>query len=465
MDGSTIDDALADARLNAFHITILCWCSMLMLFDGYDLVIYGSVLPQLMIDWKLSPVAAGMIGSSALFGMMVGALTLGGSSDRFGRRRVILACLMLFGVAAFGNGFCENTTQFTICRFLTGIGLGGMVPNIVALMTEMSPRGKRNVMVTIMLSFYSVGGVIAALTGKAVTPAFGWQANFLIAGLPLLTLPILMRTLPESATYLLEQGRYTEAAPLLKRLAPDFRGNIESLARPVRGSAVKSAPIRGLELFTHGRVANTLLLWVAFGMCMLMVYGLNTWLPKLMAANGYSIGSSLTFLITLNVGALLGGLSSGWLADRYGGKPTLVLFFVIAAVSIALLGYRQNAVVLNLLLTCAGATTIGTLCIVHAFAAQHYPGSIRSTGVGWAAAAGRLGAIAGPAMGGYLLSQSLPVSFNFAVFAVPGVVAAIAIMLIRVAPAQRSDPSPGQSGLLDEQADRDRHNGISGASQ
>src|SRR5260370_24459501 len=135
-----------------------------------------------------------------------------------------------------------------------------------------------------------------------------------------------------------------------------------------------------------------------------MVYGLSTWLPKLMAANGYSIVSSLTFLITLNVGALLGGLLSGWLADRYGGKPTLILFFVVAAVSVALLGYRQNAVMLDVLLMCAGATTIGTLCIESAFAAQQYPSTIRSTGVGWATAAGRLGAIAGPALGGYLLS-------------------------------------------------------------
>lgn len=421
-------DALYNTRLNSRHLMVMFWCSMLMLFDGYDLVIYGSILPQLMHDWELSPVTAGFIGSSALFGMMVGALTLGSSSDRFGRRRIILLCLVLFGIAAFGNAFCTNTTEFALCRFMTGVGLGGMVPNIVALVTEMSPRIKRNIMVTVMLSFFSVGGVIAALTGKAITPEFGWRANFLIAGIPLLFFPVFYKWLPESISYLISQKRFAQAEPVLRRYAPDFQGSAANLAA-VDDDVVQTR-VRAAELFSHGRLMDTLFLWVAFGMCMLMVYGLNTWLPKLMAANGYSLGSSLAFLITLNIGAVVGGLCSGWLADRHGGKPTLILFFVVAAVSIGLLGYRQSPIVLNILLMAAGATTIGTLCIAHAFAAQLYPAGIRSTGMGWAAAAGRFGAMAGPALGGYLLSQKFAVNFSFLVFAAPGVVAAIAVLLI-----------------------------------
>ncbi|WP_087649605.1 MFS transporter [Caballeronia choica] len=421
-------DALYNTSLNSRHLMVMFWCSMLMLFDGYDLVIYGSILPQLMHDWELSPVTAGFIGSSALFGMMVGALTLGSSSDRFGRRRIVLLCLVVFGIAAFGNAFCTNTTEFAVCRFLTGIGLGGMVPNIVALVTEMAPRSKRNIMVTIMLSFFSVGGVIAALAGKAITPEFGWRANFLIAGLPLLFFPVFYKWLPESISYLISQKRYGQAGPILREYAPDFTGTAASLA--VASEDIGKPRLRTVELFAHGRAVDTLLLWIAFGMCMLMVYGLNTWLPKLMAANGYSLGSSLTFLITLNVGAVVGGLFSGWLADRHGGKPTLILFFAVAAVSIGLLGYKQSPVVLNILLMAAGATTIGTLCIVHAFAAQLYPAAIRSTGVGWAAAAGRFGAVAGPALGGYLLSQKFPINLSFMVFAVPGLVAAVAVLLI-----------------------------------
>ncbi len=431
MKQNIADDVLKDTRVNSFHLMIMFWCSMLMLFDGYDLVIYGSVLPHLMSDWNLTPMTAGFIGSSALFGMMIGALTLGSASDRFGRRRVILACLVFFSVAALANGFSETTTEFAIFRFLTGIGLGGMVPNIVALMTEMAPPSKRNIMVTIMLGFYSVGGVIAAFLGKTLTPEYGWRVNFLIAGLPLLTFPLLYRWLPESISFLVGQNRIAEAEPLLRRYAPHYHGSARSLALAMgeAGDAARER-LRTADLFRDGRAVNTLLLWIAFGMCMLMVYGLNTWLPKLMAANGYSLGSSLSFLVTLNVGAVLGGLFSGWLADRYGGKPTLILFFTVAAISIGLLGYKQSPWVLNLLLVCAGATTIGTLCVAHAFAAQLYPAQIRSTGVGWAAAAGRFGAVSGPALGGYLLSQQFPNTFNFMVFAIPGVVAAVAVLMI-----------------------------------
>ncbi|WP_028221100.1 MFS transporter [Paraburkholderia oxyphila] len=429
MSINIVDSVVEESRVNSFHLMILCWGSMLMLFDGYDLVVYGSVLPTLMTEWKLSAVTAGIIGSSALFGMMIGALTLGSSADRFGRRRLIIACLVVIGLAGLANGFCESPTQFIFCRLFTGIGLGGMIPNIVALMTEMSPRSRRNIMVTAMLSFFSVGGIVAALTSKMITPSFGWRANFFVAALPLFALPILVRWLPESVAFLLSNRMFAEADRLLRKLAPGYNGTAELLASTGSAPSTNHAKSRALRIFEDGRGRNTLLIWIAFGMCMLMVYGLSTWLPKLMTANGYTLGSSLTFLVTLNFGAVIGGLLSGWLADRWGGKGTLILFFGIAAASISLIGYKQTPIVLDILLMLAGATTIGTLCIVHSFASLFYPASIRSTGVGWAAAAGRLGAVAGPALGGYLFSQNLPINVNFVVFAVPGVVAALAIAL------------------------------------
>ncbi|QGZ63610.1 MFS transporter [Paraburkholderia acidisoli] len=431
-------DALYHTVLSPRHLMVMFWCSMLMLFDGYDLVIYGSILPHLMQEWKLSPVTAGFIGSSALFGMMIGALVLGTSADRFGRRRLILVCLVTFGLAALVNGVSTNTTEFTLCRFFTGFGLGGLIPNIVALMNEMAPRNRRNLMVTGMLGFFSVGGVIAAFAGKALTPEFGWRASFFIAGIPLICFPAFFRWLPESISFLVAQKRYPEADALLKKYAPDFMGKASSLVVSSESSDGSGGRFSAMQLFSRNQLTGTLLLWTAFGMCMLMLYGLNTWLPKLMAANGYSMGSSLTFLLTLNVGGVLGGLFSGWLADRCGGKLTLMLFFLVGAASIALLGYRQSPLVLNVLLTAAGATTTGTLSICYSFAAQIYKAEIRTTGVGWAAAAGRFGAMAGPALGGYLLSQNLSANVSFLVFAVPGVIAAIAVLLIST-PRERAE--------------------------
>lgn len=422
-------DAVEDVPFNRYHLLVMVCCSMLMMFDGYDLVIYGSVLPTLMADWKLTPGTAGLIGSAALLGMFLGAITLGTLADHMGRRKIIFICLVIFGTAALVNAFTRTPAEFIACRLITGLGLGGMIPNIVALLSEMAPRGRRNLLVTVMLSFFSVGGVLAALLGKVITPEYGWRANFIVAGAPLLALPFLYRFLPESLSFLLVQGRLEEAGRVVRKLSPDFRGDVADLVdrtAPVRGGRTTNGTTL---LFRDGKARDTLLLWVGFASCSVMVYGLNTWLPKLMTSAGYSLGSSLSFLITLNVGAIIGGLLSGVLADRMGGRFTLLLWFVVAAVSVYLLGYKQDSLVLNALLLVAGATTIGTLGMIHAYAAQLYPPHVRATGVGWASAAGRTGAVTGPALGGFLLAEQFPMETNFLVFGLPGLLGAVAIFL------------------------------------
>jgi AAHS family benzoate transporter-like MFS transporter len=387
MDPQQSIDAVERVPVNRFHLSIMLCCSLLMMFDGYDLVIYGAVLPSLMADWNLSPAVAGAIGSSALAGMFLGAITLGSLADRFGRRKIIFTCLAIFGAAAFVNAFSRTPTEFIACRFVTGVGLGGMVPNIVALMSEMSPRRRRNVMVTVMLSFFAVGGVLAAVLGRAITPEFGWRMNFIVAGLPLLALPFLYRFLPESLSYLLVQRRMKEADAVLRKLAPGFAGTAADLVddRPPSGSERSKGEGGFALLFKGGKARDTLLLWLAFSMSALMLYELNTWLPKFMLTAGYSLGSSLSFLITLNVGAIAGACLSGVLADKWGGRATLLLWFALSAVSITLLGYRQSDAVLTVLLLVVGATALGTFGIIHAYAAQLYPAHIRATGVGWAA--------------------------------------------------------------------------------
>lgn len=175
---------------------------------------------------------------------------------------------------------------------------------------------------------------------------------------------------------------------------------------------------------------STLMLWLSFGMCTLMVYGLNTWLPKLMSNGGYPLGSSIVFLIVMNCGALCGTLISGVLADRWGAKATLISFFAIAAISISMLGIKPSEYTLYGLLLVAGGTTVGCLSVIHSLAADLYPPHIRATGVSMAAAVGRLGAVGGPLLGGLLFSLSLEFEHNFMVFAAPGLIAVVAMMLI-----------------------------------
>lgn len=427
-------EVVNSARLNRFHYLLVFWCSFIMMFDGYDLVIYGSVLPHLMTVWALTPGEAGMLGASSMVGMMFGAVTLGTQADRFGRRGIILFCVALFSLAALSNAFATDATSFAVCRFLTGAGLGGVVPNLVTILKEMSPGSCRNRLINLMLSFFAIGGLLSGLAGIYLIPLLGWHSPFYVAGLSLLSLPLLYKTLPESVAYLLHRNRQAEVAKMLRRINPQHNPAgavtyvLESTVEAGAGKTSLSA------LFGNGRSVGTLMLWLSFGMCMLMVYGLNTWLPKLMSSGGYPLGSSIVFLVVMNVGSLIGTLISGVLADRWGCKATLALFFALAAISISMLGIKPDAITLYALLLIAGGSTVGCLSVVHTLAADLYPSRVRSTGVSMAAAIGRCGAVAGPLLGGYLFSLSLPFEHNFLVFALPGVIAVIAVLLISQKP-------------------------------
>lgn len=415
------------APLNKNHKILVFWCAVIMLFDGYDLVIYGSVLPHLMKEWQLTPQTAGLLGAASLMGMMLGAVTLGMAADKFGRKNIIIACTILSSLAVAMNGFAHDTTTFFICRLLTGIGLGGAVPNLVTIIKEMAPGTHRNRLINFVLAFYGVGAIISGLSGLFLIPAFGWQVTFWIAGICIFLIPIMYKTFPESISYLIQKNRQTEVVKTLEKLNPAHQHHANM--HYVVETTVSKQKIPVVGLFTENKAIGTLLIWSGFAMVMLMVYGLNTWLPKLMNVGGYSLGSSITFLVTLNIGAIIGTLIFGVLADKWGAKSTLIFGYLLSAASISCLGFHPPTFVLSALLVIAGGATVGSMSVIHTLAADFYPTNIRSTGVSFAAAMGRFGAISGPLFGGYLLAINLPFQQNFIVFAIPGLIGALAIGL------------------------------------
>ncbi|BAN49853.1 aromatic acid/H+ symport family MFS transporter [Metapseudomonas resinovorans] len=440
----TIDvSALLDgARFNAFHGRVLFWCALIIIFDGYDLVIYGVVLPALMQAWNLSALQAGLLGSCALVGMMLGALFFGPLSDRIGRRKTIMTCVILFSCFTLVNGFARTPEEFAVCRFIAGLGIGGVMPNVVALMNEYAPKKIRSTLVAIMFSGYSVGGMLSAGLGMLLMPAWGWQSVFFVAVVPLLVLPLLVRQLPESINFLARQGRSEQARALLAQAAPDYRPDGADRLLLAKGQAGKVAIS---QLFHDGRTLSTLMLWLAFFCCLLMVYALGSWLPKLMNSAGYGLNSSLAFLLVLNFGAIFGAIGGGWLGDRIGLGRVLFAFFTVGALSLSLLALKSPLPVLYLLIGVAGACTIGTQILANACTVQFYPAHIRSTGLGWAMGIGRIGAIIGPLLGGALHAAQLPLQASFLAFALPGLVGAAAILVFLW---QRS----AASGLVAEKA-------------
>lgn len=429
-----VHPVIDNARFSRFHWMVMALCALLLIFDGYDLFIFGVVLPAIMQEWNLTPLEAGALGSYALFGMMFGALLFGTLADRIGRKKGIAICFVLFSTATILNGFASSPSEFGIFRFLAGLGCGGLMPNAVALMNEYAPKRLRSTLVAVMFSGYSLGGMLAAGVGIYMLPRFGWESMFFAAAIPLLLLPLILWKLPESVGFLVRQGRHQQAREVLRKVEP---GLVIEAGDQLQMSDAKGQGVAVLELFRDGRALRTLCLWLAFFCCLLMVYALSSWLPKLMASAGYSLGSSLSFLLALNFGGMAGAILGGWLGDRFNLGKVMVAFFVAAAASISLLGFNSPTPVLYGLIFIAGATTIGTQILLYAGAAQFYGLSIRSTGLGWASGIGRNGAIVGPLLGGALMAINLPLQLNFIAFAVPGAIAALAMAVFTLSGQRR----------------------------
>ncbi|WP_176099429.1 MFS transporter [Burkholderia cepacia] len=443
-----------DARLGKLHGVVLFWCALIIVFDGYDLAVAGIALPAIMNEMGVNPAQAGFMVSSALFGMMVGNIVFGTVAERIGRRRAIAACLTLFSVFTAAAGLAPTPVLFGVARFLAGIGIGGVMPNVIAHMTEYAPRRVRNTLVTLMFSGYSVGGMLAAVMGKGMIDAHGWQSVFVAAGAPVLLVPLLMKWMPESLPFLIRQGRTDELARIAQRLDPAYRPQPGDCYVVPRADHAGNAPVR--QLFDDGRGFSTVMFWIACFMCLFMVYALSSWLTRLMAGAGYSLGSALTFVLVLNAGAMVGAIGGGWLADRLPIKTVLVSMYLLAAVSITLLGYPMPTALLFVLVGLAGASTIGTQIVNCAYAGQFYPMAIRSTGIGWTLGVGRSGAILAPIVIGVLVGINLPLAQNFMAIGLPALVAAVAVGLIdqrrsasrhgpAVSAAERNVSSAGQS--------------------
>lgn len=425
-----INSLIDEAKFKPFHWGVLFWCLLIIIFDGYDLVIYGVALPLLMQEWGLNAVQAGLLASTALFGMMFGAMCFGTLSDKIGRKKTIMICVAIFSGFTFLGAFAPSPTEFGILRFLAGLGIGGVMPNVVALMTEYAPKRIRSTLVALMFSGYAIGGMTSALLGAWLVPVHGWQIMFYIAILPLLALPLVWKFLPESLMYLTNKGETETVRTIVQKIAPEQ--NITATTQFVLNEVGKGdeAPLKAL--FQQGRTFSTFMFWIAFFMCLLMVYALGSWLPKLMIQAGYSLGASMIFLFALNIGGMVGAIGGGALADRFNIKTVLTIMFMCGAAALIFLGFNSPQIVLYTLIAVAGAATIGSQILLYTFVAQYYPSTVRSTGMGWASGIGRIGAIVGPVLTGALLTMNLPHQMNFFAIAIPGVIAALAIFLVNM---------------------------------
>lgn len=425
-----ITPIIDQAKFQSIHRLTIFWCAYIIIFDGYDLAVLGVILPKLMAEWGLSATQAGLLGSYTLVGMMVGALSLGSLSDKIGKKKVITFCVITFSLFTFLCGFTLNASQFGWCRFIAGIGLGGVMPNVTALTSEYSPKNKRSLMVGLMFSGYSIGGMWAAILGIYLIPLFGWQSIFYVAIFPILFLPWMIKHLPESAAFLIKTNQHRPLKEILEKITPS--AHYPSGTQFFSQSVISTDQVKMTlgDLFKDGRTLSTLMFWLVFFMSLYVIYGMTSWLPKLMLQAGYPLGSSLSFLFTLHLGTIAGALSSCWLMDKISGRSVLLGYFLLGSATIALLGTESSMVLLYLLLVIAGASTIGTQIAVTSYVARFYPSSMTATGLGWGLGIGRIGAILGPFAGGLLIDMNLSLQQNFIAFALPSLLAAGCMLFV-----------------------------------
>jgi len=439
MSTSSVGEGGSAAR----WVVALCWVAVAL--DGFDLVVLGAVTPALLEyqAWGLTAPQIGVITSYGLVGMMIGALSIGTLADVIGRKACILISVVSFSVFTAALAFAPSPEVFGLFRFLAGLGLGGLIPTAATMVSEYARMRRGSSSITFMMTGYHVGGVLTALLAIPILPALGWRAMFVIGAVPALVLaPLMLKNLPESPSFLIARNRRDEAEELAARygiaLEPEEIQEVQSEERISEGGrfgAVKT-------LFSGGYVLATLAFWVASFMGLLLVYGLNQWLPTIMRDAGYALGAALAFLLVLNVGAVIGLLVAGPLADRYGSKVTCAGWFAFAAVFLFLLSVQMPLPLTYIAVLATGIFVFSAQVLLYAYVSKHYPTSGRGTALGWAAGIGRIGAICGPLLGGMLLGAGLAVPWGFYAFAVVGLLGSIFIALVPRSPAEAVRETP-----------------------
>jgi MFS transporter, AAHS family, benzoate transport protein len=406
----------------------LCWIAVLL--DGFDLVVVGTVVPTLTEpeEWGLTPSGATFVITIGLVGMMIGALTIGTLTDVVGRRKALIGAVTAFSLLTLACAFAPNEVVFGILRFLAGLGLGGCLPTAIAMVNEFSRSGRSGRATTTIMTGYHVGAVATAALAIVVIPEFGWRWMFVIGALPALVLvPLMIRQLPESASWLAAHGRRAEAEEVAARNGLELEDADASVA-PHAGEGA-GATVR--TLFTGSYARNTAVIGVTSFMGLLLVYGLNNWLPTIMREADYDLGDALAFLLVLNVGAIVGLLVAGGVADRIGARPAGIAWFAAAAVFLGLLSIRLPIAGIYVMVFLTGCFVFSAQVLVYAFVSANHPPQVRATALGWSAGAGRIGAIVGPLMTGALFAGGLAFPWGFYAFAVVGALGALALSVAR----------------------------------
>jgi len=367
-----------------------------MFVEGYDAQLMGYVVPGIARDWGVAPGSLTPAIAAGLVGMMLGGFLIAPLADSYGRRRVVLYSVIAFAILTIATAFVETLPALIVLRLLTGFGLGGAMPNAIAITAEFSPTAKRASAVAAMFSFYSIGAGFGGIIAAWLIPIYGWGSVLIFCGgMALFLWPVLVAAMPESYV--------------------------------PKDKSKPKIPVG--RLFSEGRAWITILLWVIFFAGLMEIFFLTSWLPTTIGAQGVSETYAVIATAMVQFAGVAAAFAMGPLIDRYGPQRVLPIAYVIAALCVAGIGLAGSAVGFTIVMAFGiGIGTVGAQNCNNGVAAKFYPTSIRATGVGWALAVGRIGSIVGPVVGGILLSTHVDIRTIFLFAAIPPLVATAAYL-------------------------------------
>ncbi|MFM0740226.1 aromatic acid/H+ symport family MFS transporter [Paraburkholderia xenovorans] len=414
-----------ERKMSVFQIRTLVLCFLILVLDGYDTVVVGFIAPVLKSHLGVSPVQFAPVFGAGFFGLAIGSFLFGPAADRFGRKTTLICAVLLFGLFSILSSQASSIGWLIALRFVTGLGLGGAMPNVYTLAAEYSPERMRSTLIAPLGCGISAGGVLGGLVAAHMIGHYGWQSMLLLGGvLPLLLSVFLFIWLPESASYLLTRGRQSKARAIIQRIEPKtpLGGTTFTLdEEPAQGFPVS-------HLLRPGVRGGTLLLWVTGFMALLAVYFLGNWLTILIQESGMPFDRASRMTALYLAGNGLGALFLGYLMDRLNPQYVVAGAFLCAAICLASFGHLTGVPALALVaLFLTGVGTGGAMTGTSILSTGFYPTATRATGVAWTLGMGRVGSIVGSMIGGVMLAAQWAPKFMFAVVSIPIALAALSV--------------------------------------
>jgi AAHS family 4-hydroxybenzoate transporter-like MFS transporter len=439
-----ISEVIDNSRLGPFQVGICILCGLCLIMDGFDVQAMGYVAPAIIREWKIPNAELGPVFGAGLLGVLIGSLVFSILADKIGRRPVLIGATLFFSAVTFVTTHAGSVHQMLAIRFIAGLGLGGIMPNAVALCGEYSSRAMRVTVMTIVGNGFTAGAAIGGFISAWLIPNFGWRSVFYFgAAMPLAIALAMYFWLPESLQFLvLRATQLKKVDKWLRRVAP---GAVPSGAAQYIVAERRREGVPVLHLFRDGRAMGTVLLWVVNFMNLLNLYFLSSWLPTVVRDAGRSTSTAVLVGTAVQVGGAIAALGLGWFIERFGFVPVLATCFAVAGANIAMIGYPGlSLALLFAVVVLAGMGIVGGQAAVNALAATYYPTSLRSTGIGWSLGIGRIGAIVGPVLAGELMALHWSNQQLFIAAAVPALISAV--VMLGMNPTRDPKPSRDREG-------------------